>query len=187
MRSRAERNNFYRSFANETSRSSGTFRRYLPRRPKDVLSLCLALAATGVIVVNALFLQTGPHPAPIFADVAVRAPVAATGAVSARTTGSRRSSMTTLGSAGDPTAVAPRLSDARHDPIAELLEPSNRMTAVQKALTDFGYGQIKPTGMLGPETKAAIERFERERNLPITGQISERLTRELAAMKGSPL
>jgi peptidoglycan hydrolase-like protein with peptidoglycan-binding domain len=68
-----------------------------------------------------------------------------------------------------------------------LLEPSNRTAAVQRALAEFGYGQIKPTGTIGPETRAAIEKFERERRLPVTGQISERLTRELSIMKGGPL
>ena len=41
---------------------------------------------------------------------------------------------------------------------------------VQRALAEFGYAQIKPTGILDPETQAAIERFERERKLPITGR-----------------
>jgi peptidoglycan hydrolase-like protein with peptidoglycan-binding domain len=65
--------------------------------------------------------------------------------------------------------------------------PAKRVLAVQRALADFGYGQVAPNGVLGPETKSAIERFERERKLPITGQISERLTRELAAVTGRPL
>ena len=84
------------------------------------------------------------------------------------------------------TAAAPR-ADNRPDPIAELLEPSNRTMAVQRALAEFGYGQIKPTGTVGPETKAAIEKFERERRLPVTGQVSDRLARELSALKGGPL
>ena len=65
--------------------------------------------------------------------------------------------------------------------------PAKRVLAVQRALADYGYGQLTPNGVLGPETKGAIERFERERKLPITGQISERLTRELAAVTGRPL
>jgi peptidoglycan hydrolase-like protein with peptidoglycan-binding domain len=65
--------------------------------------------------------------------------------------------------------------------------PSKRVLAVQRALADFGYGQVKPNGILGAETKAAIERFERERKLPVTGQVSDRLTRELAAVTGRPL
>ena len=61
------------------------------------------------------------------------------------------------------------------------------MLAVQRALAEYGYGQLTPNGVLGAETKAAIERFERERKLPVTGQIRERLTRELAAVTGRPL
>jgi len=61
---------------------------------------------------------------------------------------------------------------------------SNRLMAVQRALTDFGYGQIKPTGAMGPETQAAIERFERDRKLPVTGKLSDQMLRELAAVTG---
>ena len=43
------------------------------------------------------------------------------------------------------------------------------------------------TGIVDAETEAAIERFERERKLPITGQASDRVARELAAMTGRPL
>ncbi|MGH8518390.1 MAG: peptidoglycan-binding domain-containing protein, partial [Panacagrimonas sp.] len=67
------------------------------------------------------------------------------------------------------------------------LQPTNRTMAVQRALAEFGYGQIKPTGTVGPETRAAIEKFERERKLPVTGQISDRLVRELSVLKGAPL
>jgi peptidoglycan hydrolase-like protein with peptidoglycan-binding domain len=81
----------------------------------------------------------------------------------------------------------PAAAPTRNDPIANLLAPDRRITAVQRALSDYGYGQIKASGLYDPETRAAIERFERERKLPVTGQISERLTRELSAMTGRPL
>ena len=163
-------------------------RNWLPRRPQDVVCLGLAVAGVTFILVNALFLQSGRHPAPIFTEV---------GQPAARTTGSipmpppkpqasARLPAATLPAAPVKTAAAPRGNNPA-DPIAELLEPSNRTAAVQRALAEFGYGQIKPTGTLGPETKAAIEKFERERKLPVTGQISERLTRELSALKGGPL
>jgi peptidoglycan hydrolase-like protein with peptidoglycan-binding domain len=58
---------------------------------------------------------------------------------------------------------------------------------VQRALTDYGYGQFKPNGTLGPETKAAIEQFERKRKMPVTGQISPRLLQELSVVTGRPL
>lgn len=175
---------------------AGFIRRWLPRRPKDAVSLGLALAAAAVIVANALFMQAGPHPAPIFANVAPPAPPA-TGSVPmppSRRQASARLPAATLPAAAPPAAPAAPIKtsaatprDNRHDPIAELLEPSSRTMAVQRALAEFGYGQIKPTGIVGPETRAAIEKFERERKLPVTGQVSERLTRELSALKGSPL
>ena len=64
---------------------------------------------------------------------------------------------------------------------------SRRVAAVQRALTEYGYGQLKPTGTVGSDTQAAIQKFERERRLPVTGQVSDRLVRELAAMIGHPI
>jgi peptidoglycan hydrolase-like protein with peptidoglycan-binding domain len=82
-----------------------------------------------------------------------------------------------------PNAVAARPNDQ----IAALLAPSKKILAVQRALGDYGYGQMVPTGVMDAGTKAAIERFERERKLPVTGQVSDRLLRELAATTGRPL
>jgi peptidoglycan hydrolase-like protein with peptidoglycan-binding domain len=78
-------------------------------------------------------------------------------------------------------------ASTRTDTIGEKLAPSKRVVAVQRALAEYGYGQIKPTGVIDAETKAAIEKFERERKLPITGQVSDRVARELAALTGRPL
>jgi peptidoglycan hydrolase-like protein with peptidoglycan-binding domain len=58
------------------------------------------------------------------------------------------------------------------------------VAAVQRALTEYGYGQLKPTGTIGPDTQAAIQKFERERKLQVTGQISDRMVRELAVVIG---
>jgi len=58
---------------------------------------------------------------------------------------------------------------------------------VQRALNDYGYGPVKITGNYEAETIAAIQKFERDRKLPVTGQISPRLLRELAALTGRPL
>src|SRR5262249_47918324 len=62
-----------------------------------------------------------------------------------------------------------------------------RVAAVQRALTEYGYGQLKPTGTVGADTQAAIQKFERERKLPVTGQVSDRLMRELAIVIGHPI
>jgi peptidoglycan hydrolase-like protein with peptidoglycan-binding domain len=64
---------------------------------------------------------------------------------------------------------------------------SRRVAAVQRALTEYGYGQLKATGIIGSDTQAAIEKFERDRKLPATGQVSDRLVRELTVMIGHPV
>jgi peptidoglycan hydrolase-like protein with peptidoglycan-binding domain len=75
----------------------------------------------------------------------------------------------------------------RNDAAVERPAPSRRVLALQRALAEYGYGQLKPTGMVDAETQSAIERFERERKLPVTGQPSDRVARELAAMTGRAL
>ncbi|MEA2952659.1 MAG: hypothetical protein QOJ96_2179 [Alphaproteobacteria bacterium] len=158
----------------------------LLRRPKDVVGLGLISAAIGVIVINALFLQSGPHPAPIFANLPSPAASAElTSSVRTVLPRARPAEFDRSGAEKPKTVSLPTAN--RHDPIAELLDPSIRVRAVQRVLAEFGYGQITPTGTSDPETKAAIEKFERERKLPVTGLVSERLVRQLALMKGEPL
>jgi peptidoglycan hydrolase-like protein with peptidoglycan-binding domain len=243
---------------------------------RDVGGFILAIAAVGAIVVNALFMQAGPHPAPIFArafapvvlpetkDVSVGAvarprdaakaepvvkkvepakpePVAppkpsvetisdiqrelarrgfyegsVDGVYGSRTDAAVRDfehaaglkpsaepnaallrtiKVSNVKAAKPPAATAllarpvppAPVPSPRNDAINEALAPSKRVVAVQRALADYGYGQIRPSGVLDRETKAAIERFERERKLPVTGAVSDRLTRELAAVTGRPL
>jgi peptidoglycan hydrolase-like protein with peptidoglycan-binding domain len=64
---------------------------------------------------------------------------------------------------------------------------AHRVAAVQRALTEYGYGQLKPTGTVGSDTLAAIQKFERARKIPVTSQVSDRLVRELTAMIGHPI
>ena len=61
---------------------------------------------------------------------------------------------------------------------------AHRVASVQRALTEYGYGQLKPTGAVGADTRAAITKFERDRKLPATGQMSDRLVKELTVMTG---
>ncbi|PZA13220.1 peptidoglycan-binding protein [Rhodopseudomonas palustris] len=80
-----------------------------------------------------------------------------------------------------PPAAIP---SAGRDPLGQMITSSRRIAAVQRALTQYGYGQLKPTGTAGSDTHAAIARFERSRNLPVTGQVSDRVVRELGLMIG---
>jgi peptidoglycan hydrolase-like protein with peptidoglycan-binding domain len=93
-----------------------------------------------------------------------------------------------LGNLVKSTAVAPPVSTSSIPrppaPIPFANSAAHRVAAVQRALTEYGYGQLKPTGTVGTDTQAAITKFERERKLPVTGQVSDRLVRELTAMVG---
>lgn len=149
------------------------------RRPVDSFAILAAVAVSMIIVVNAIYLQSGSHPAPFFATpkpspvVTNSVPKPAEPSVLARPT------VTTM--APQPVAVR------RNDPIADLIGPSPRIAAVQRALSDYGYGQVKPSGTLDGPTSAAIEKFEREHRLPVTGRISDRLLGQLAVLVGHPI
>jgi peptidoglycan hydrolase-like protein with peptidoglycan-binding domain len=62
-----------------------------------------------------------------------------------------------------------------------------KILSAQRLLARYGYGPIRVNGAADQETHDAIERFERDRNLPATGEVSERLMRELAAYSGGTL
>ena len=83
--------------------------------------------------------------------------------------------------------VGARPAQTTSEAASERPTASKRVIALQRALAEYGYGQIKPSGIIDAETQAAIEKFERERRLPITGQASDWLVRDLAAMTGRPL
>lgn len=249
---------------------------------KDAIAAAIGVAALGGVITNAAFLQSGPHPAPLFAAQPVPSPAPAPRTirvVGQELTGPPPQAVSPKGIAGEASlpkvettkadaskaeakpdpAAAPRprnevIADIQRelarrgfydgapdgvfgpktnaamrdfeqasglrpgsepnevflravsrstakagsraaavqppaaDPIAELIAPSSkRIFAVQRALTDYGYGQFRPNGTYGPETKQAIEQFERARKLPVTGQISPRLMRELAVVTGREL
>ena len=192
--------------------------RILLYSPKDMVAGLIAFAACSAIVTNALFLQKGPHPAPMFGSVV------STGALFANplprprpaaadaTPLEVRTSEPKLNDPRlfDPTPVVPRPSEARavearpaepkpvqpkstdpnsDDPLASLVKATTqrplrtgsvlrppasipapltagrRVAAVQRVLTQYGYGQLKPTGTIGPETRIAIERRSEERRV----------------------
>jgi Putative peptidoglycan binding domain len=157
---------------------------------RDAVAFMVGALGSIAILVNALFLQSGPHPAPLFkAALSSVAASEATNTVAVAVPRPRPAepppakveppAKTTLASAA-PGA-------GRNDAIADMISPSRRLIALQRALAQYGYGQIKPTGIVDAETRAAIEKFERERKLPVTGQPSERVARELTGLTGRPL
>src|SRR5258708_7522910 len=231
-----------KAVAIEAEEERGLAMRMLLHSPKDMVAGALAVAAIGAILTNALFLQAGRHPSPMFGSVvtlpapavanplprprpvelAVRpaepAPLEAK-PVEAKGVDARNSDHKTADSrTADPmtnlvvksTSPAPAaVSNVANPPAkptgAAAATPSNvmrppasipvsspsagarRVASVQRTLTEYGYGQLKPTGAVGADTQAAITKFERDRKLPVTGQMSDRLVRELTAMTGRPI
>lgn len=201
--------------------------RVLLHSPKDTLAGLVAAAAVSAIVANALFLQTGRHPAPMFGTV-INLPAPSPMSLSnplprPRPVGADTSPLepkatefriepkpaekapeklaeTTASTprSGDPmtnlvikstTPTPPAVAIARPPaPIPVQQSPAaRRLAGVQRALGEYGYGNLKITGTMSGETQSAIQKFEREHKIPVTGQVSERLLRELAAAIGHPV
>lgn len=149
------------------------------RRPVNSFAILAAVAASAIIIVNAVFLQSGSRPAPFVANPK---------ASQAVSIDDRWPAPQTISSHSVPTAVTPQpVAIRRNDPIADLIRPSPRVAAVQRALSAYGYGQIEASGILDDATIAAVEKFERERKLPVTGEVSDRLVDALSALVGHPL
>jgi hypothetical protein len=159
-------------------------------RPVDSFAVLGATAATILIVVNAVFLQSGARPAPFVANPTLQK-TAEAAPKPAEQTGPRIIDMSATHTVTAPrppqTVPMPVPSPRRNDPIADLIGPSPRILAVQRVLSNYGYGQIKPTGTLDDATSQAIEKFEREHKLPVSDRVSDRLVNELAAMTGHPI
>jgi hypothetical protein len=215
--------------AAEAETERGIVLRVLLHSPKDTVAGFLALAAISAIVANALFLQAGPHPSPMFGSI-VTMPVPAQAPVNPLPRPRPPEATRSEAAPPEPKAAEPRViemkaaepkaADVRSaDPLTNLVKAtsttpiatasiprppapipvssrsdsvlspggSRRVAAVQRALTEYGYGQLKPTGTIGPDTQAAIARFERERKIPANGQMNERLVHELSVMIGHPI
>ena len=200
----------------EADEERGFAMRILLHSPKDLLAGSLAFAAVGAIVANAMFMQAGHHPSPMFGS-GVTMPLASLPAnplprprpVVADTDDVRpaelRASETKAAETKADDSVAsvvrttvpphahsqrppaPIPASAHSDPVADLINATRRIAAVQRRLTAYGYGQLKPTGTVGTDTQAAIRKFEQTRQMPVTGQMSDRLVRELVAMTGRPI
>ena len=216
-----------RAVAVEADTERGLAMRILLHSPKDLVAGVLAFAAASAIIANALFLQAGHHPSPMFGSVVA---MTATGSSSAsplprprpvelatkpaevspqesRPVETKPAELKPAEiKAAEPKAAEPRAADPLANlvkataampvtsnvprppaPIPAAASASHRVAAVQRALTEYGYGQLKATGAIGSDTQAAIQKFEREHKLPVTGQMSDRLVRDLVAMTGHPI
>jgi hypothetical protein len=194
------------------------------RRPGRSLLFLAGSALVSSIMINALFLQKGSHPAPLFgasssstpsAPVSFPPPSTQTRNVTKtsapepffvadapapeppprnaaqqiqaqpaqaplpKAAPARNENFDSIGAllrGGAP--VAPAQSAALNDPVQ-----TKRIVAAQRALEKLGF-QVSVDGLNGPGTRAAIQNFERERDLPVTGELNPRTLRVLAARSG---
>ena len=203
--------------------------RVLLHSPKDTLAGFVAAAAISAIVANALFLQTGRHPAPMFGTV-INLPAPSSVSLAnplprPRPVGADTSPLEPKATEfrvepkpaekapekpAETTASTPRAGDPMTNLVIKATTPSpapsvvavarppapipvqqtpvaRRLAGVQRALSEYGYGNLKITGTMSGETQSAIQTFERQHKMPVTGQVSERLLRELAAAIGHPV
>jgi hypothetical protein len=152
------------------------------------------------IPVNALLFQHARHPAPLFASFPHPAPAPSAQSAAAPATPESaplplptpRPADLTLDSAPGA-APAPVAAVKAHGPdvIGALLNKSSApsvkaVTSAQRALAKLGYG-VKPDGNMGGATRQAIEKFERDRGLPVHGDLSAKVMRDLAARSGLPV
>jgi hypothetical protein len=166
-------------------------------RPLDAFAVLGAAAATVVIITNALFLQTGAKSAPF---VATPAPAPALADAQPKGASQPQGTLKPADLAPAHTATIPPhqqqaaaipspvpLPPRRNDPIADLIGSPQRIQAVQRVLSEYGYGQLKLSGVVDSATSQAIEKFEREHKLPVSGRVSDKLVSELAVMTGHPI
>jgi hypothetical protein len=236
--------------AGEETAERGLAMRILLHSPKDMVAGAIAFAAVSAIIGNAIFMQAGRHPSPMFGG-SVGVPAVALAPVSplprprpveadakppetrspeaksveaksieARSVEAKSLDVRSLEVRSESRPVEAKPPESRAaDPLANLVKAtgtssvasnaaaanvmrppapipstrsdlttsSHRVASVQRALTEYGFGQLKPTGTVGSDTQAAIQKFERDRKLPVTGQMSDRLVRELTAMTGRPI
>jgi hypothetical protein len=138
--------------------------------PRDAVGFVVGAVAVIAIFVNAVLMQSGLHPAPLFKPAAFESnpvhppPKAAAGGPAQR---------------GDPAPapVMPKISHA-------LRTPGEIITDIQRELARRGYYNGPVDGLYGQRTDGAIRDFERAAGLKLSAQPSETL---LQAITQSPL
>jgi hypothetical protein len=168
------------------------------RKPGRMLAGVVFAGLLCGIVANALFFQTARHPAPIFHGPVIARPAhPATppmpAAIPMPPQRPLEKAIAPQLQNQNPVALSAPRAEISKDQIGALLsggtpqgattDATPRVAAVQKALMKLGY-VVKSDGLMGAGTRKAIEMFEQSRKLPVTGELSPRVMRELSALSG---
>ncbi|TDR88942.1 peptidoglycan-binding domain-containing protein [Enterovirga rhinocerotis] len=184
------------------------------RRPGMVLASVAVIGGASAVAWNATMEQKARHPAPLFASPKTTASIRpepprrpeSTASTSPAPTAAKPDQPAPVRTASSdpiggllksPEGAAkpapkparppePKSTDAKPPakPSEAKAGPQPRVASAQKALAKLGYGPIASDGILGTQTKQALERFEREKKLPVTGTLGPRTVRQLASLSG---
>lgn len=173
----------------------------------------------GAIAVNAMFLQHGRHPAPLFGSTVKieppkpparpssidallneRIPPAPLQPVNAAPEAAFSAPVVDDqpdAQEADRAPAAPAVAPVKksHDLIGALIAGNGVVTPAvsgksvmnaQRALQKLG-APVKPDGDYGAATRKAVEAFQRDNHLPVTGELTAKTRRALAARSGLPV
>ncbi len=135
----------------------------LTRRPRTVAWCAIAAMFFSAVSLNALVLQDGEHPAPIWA---------------------LRDDQTIVGTISEhkvPTIAIPvqRSLDGAHDPIRTLTSRDQSVLQVQQRLARLGLYDGPQDGLVGPMTQKAVVDFQSKHGLVTNGEIGDQLLASL--------
>lgn len=182
------------------------------KRPRFDMHRVARFAAIGMaatmalgIMVNALVLQKGHHPSPLFgkaSPVNATQPPAPLPPIRAAQAVHTDAAPATIARAPKnvTTAVQGGSKASPDDPIGRLLAggpasggkaavqgeakgEGKTVMGVQRALNKLGF-RVPATGAAGPVTKKAIQAFEKDRHMAVKGEVDRRLVKVLAAESG---
>src|SRR5437763_1681387 len=132
---------------------------------REAVAVVVAVVAVGAIVANALFMQSGPHPAPMFKDAPSGLPATNPG----------KGTTAALGARGRPLE-----SRRTESPQASLRPVAEIIADIQRELARRGFFEGVVDGRRGPRTEAAIREFEMAAGMALSAEPSEDL---LAAIR----
>jgi len=143
--------------------SAGRLAAAISEHPREFVAIVMSTIAVFGIVTNALFLQKGPHPAPIFATRPLLRP--------------------------QETALTPRLQSTQSTPAAETGNQARLqlIANIQRELTRKAFYDGPADGIWGSKTDAAVRDFLQAAGLKTNAEASDTLLRAITASNAKPL
>ncbi|WP_244613276.1 peptidoglycan-binding domain-containing protein [Methylosinus sp. Ce-a6] len=180
---------------------NGALTKLFGGRRRGIVFLSLAGAAAIGVPLNALYFQDGRHPAPLFhsfapeprAQAPTPLPPARPQAVAATPVQPQAAQPASAphAPAMARSVLKPEPAPAeKRDAIGALIGKEAHKDApktdgtdknvmnIQRALAKLGYA-LHADGKMGGATRQAIEKFERDNRLPVTGEVTPKLLRKL--------